>query len=133
MTHTYTISGMTCNGCVAKAKSALLKLGDVTEATVQLEAPQATIHMQKHIPVSELQSALSNAGTYTITEADGGMQHTSNLEEGCTWLDTYKPVLLIGAFILGVTLLVEGQTGSFDIENWMQNFMAGFFIVFAFF
>jgi copper chaperone CopZ len=51
MTHTYNISGMTCNGCIAKAKSELLKLGDVTAADVQLTAPQATINMQKHIPV----------------------------------------------------------------------------------
>ncbi len=42
---------MTCNGCIAKAKSELLKLGDVTAADVQLTAPQATINMQKHIPV----------------------------------------------------------------------------------
>jgi Cu2+-exporting ATPase len=53
-----------------------MMLGDVTEAEVNLTAPQATITMQKHIPVTTLQSALSKAGNYTITEADGGMHHT---------------------------------------------------------
>jgi len=124
---------MTCNSCVAKAKSALLKLGDVTEAAVQLAAPQATISMQKHIPVQQLQAALSNAGTYTITEADGGRHHGAAVEENPSFLVTYKPVLLIGAFITAITFLLELANGGFQLERWMPNFMAGFFLVFSFF
>ena len=133
MTHTYNITGMTCGNCVAKEKSQLLMLGDVTEADVQLTAPQATITMQKHIPVTVLQNALNKAGHYTITEADGGMHHIAAKEETDSWLTTYKPILLIGAYITGVTLLIEVARGSFNWEIWMQNFMAGFFLVFSFF
>jgi len=133
MTHTYNISGMTCNGCVAKAKSELLKLGDIAEADVQLSFPQATITMQKHIPVQELQNALNKAGKYTITEADGGMHYTKAIEEKTSWFATYKPILLIGAYITGATLLIEAVKGSFDVHTWMTNFMAGFFLVFSFF
>jgi cation transport ATPase len=123
---------MTCAGCVAKAKNALLKLGDVTEAAVQLSAPQATITMQKHIPVSVLQDALRNVGDYTITESDGGMEHTAAAAPA-TWYTTYKPILLIGAYITGITILAEMGRGDFDWQRWMQNFMAGFFLVFSFF
>ena len=133
MTHTYNITGMTCGNCVAQAKSQLLMLGDVTEAEVKLTAPQATITMQKHIPVTTLQSALSKAGNYTITEADGGMHHTVPTEETSSWLNTYKPILLIGAYITGATILVEAVKGDFNWHTWMQNFMAGFFLVFSFF
>jgi cation transport ATPase len=133
MTHTYNITGMTCGNCVAKAKNQLLMLGDVTEANVQLTAPQATITMQKHIPVSTLQNALSKAGNYTITEADGGMHHTAVSDEQTSWLATYKPILVIGAFIAGITLLIETASGAFNWESWMQNFMAAFFLVFSFF
>lgn len=133
MTHTYNITGMTCGNCVAKAKSQLLMLGDVTEADVQLTAPQATITMQKHIPVTVLQNALNKAGHYTITEADGGMHHIAAKEETGSWLTTYKPILLIGAYITGVTLLIEVARGMVNWEIWMQNFMAGFFLVFSFF
>jgi hypothetical protein len=118
---------------VAKAKSALLKLGDVTEAAVQLAAPQATITMQKHIPVQAFQSALAAAGAYTITEADGGMKHQAATEENRSWFETYKPVLLIGAFITGITLLSELKNGAFSATTWMQDFMAAFFLVFSFF
>jgi cation transport ATPase len=123
---------MTCNGCVTRVKSELLKLGAVAEAEVQLTAPQATVHMQEHIPVSVLQSAISKAGTFTITEAAHSMHNMEPAEER-TWLATYKPLLLIGAFITGITLLLEAAAGSFDAERGMQNFMAGFFLVFSFF
>lgn len=133
MTHIYNINGMTCNGCVAKAKSALLKLGDITDAAVQLTSPQATITMQKHIPVKELQDALNKAGHYTITEADGGMHHAVVVDENTSWFSTYKPLLLIGAYVLGTTLLLEAVTGAFNTERWMSNFMAAFFLIFSFF
>ncbi|MEO6667897.1 MAG: MauE/DoxX family redox-associated membrane protein [Ferruginibacter sp.] len=133
MTHTYNITGMTCGGCVAKAKSALLKLGDITEAEVQLSSPQATITMAKHIPVSLLQKALNNAGPYSITETNAVIHHSIDTpSESSSWLQTYKPILIIAAYITAISLLIETQTG-FHLENWMQNFMAGFFIVFCFF
>jgi copper chaperone CopZ len=133
MTHTYNITGMTCGNCVAKAKSQLLMLGDVTEADVQLTAPQATITMQKHIPVSALQNALNKAGNYTITEADRAMHHSAETVEKASWFSTYKPILLIGAYILGTTLLLQAVKGSFNAAIWMGNFMAAFFLTFSFF
>ncbi|MGZ3938215.1 MAG: heavy-metal-associated domain-containing protein [Flavisolibacter sp.] len=131
MTHTYLVNGMTCDGCVTKVRSELLKLGDVTEAEVQLSAPQATISMQKHIPLTQLQSALSKAGRYTISEADAGMHLTKDAE--ASWFKTYKPILLIGAYLSVITLFVSVSSGNFSAEFWMSNFMAGFFLVFSFF
>lgn len=125
---------MTCGSCVARAKSELLKLGDVTEADVQLAEPQATITMQRHIATGVLQQALKKAGNFTITEADGGMkQHRAATPPAkASWLQTFKPILLIGGYLTGITLLVELVQG-FDAMRWMQHFMAGFFLVFSFF
>ena len=67
MTHTYQITGMTCSSCVAKVKSELLKIGDITSADVQLAYPQATIAMQQHIPVKQLQEAVSRAPKILIS------------------------------------------------------------------
>jgi copper chaperone CopZ len=121
MTHTYNIEGMTCGNCVAKAKSALHSLGDITEAQVQLTAPQTTITMQKHIPTTILHDSLKKAGAYTITGADGGMHHApahrnslaAGAAEQTSWLSSYKPILLIGAYILGGILLVQAVNGGF--------------------
>jgi len=133
MTHTYNISGMTCNGCVASVKSELLKLGDITAAEVQLTAPQATLSMQKHVPITSLQNGLKKAGNFNITEADGGMHHVADKDETVSAISTYKPILILGAYITGITLLIEYGDGRFNGENWMQNFMGAFFLAFSFF
>lgn len=130
MKHTYNISGMTCGGCLAKVKSELLKVGNITAAEITLRSPQASLTMQTHIPVSELQKALSNAGNFNITEVDGGM-HTASIEKAGSWFATYKPLLLIGGFIVGITLLLDIKNDN--LESWMRHFMGSFFIVFSFF
>ena len=134
MTHTYNISGMTCSSCVAKVKSELLKIGDITETDVQLKSPQATITMQKHIPVESLQSAIQKAGHYTIAEADGGMQHaTSIAAENLSWFQTYKPILLIFFYVTLVSIIVASSVNGFDWMTGMRVFMSGFFLAFSFF
>jgi copper chaperone CopZ len=124
---------MTCNGCVAKVKTELLKLTDVTAADVQLALPQATITMQKHIPIQVLQGALQKTGNYTITEESAQMLHSEVVEENISWFQTYKPILLIGVYITSVTILLEWSKDAFDLQSWMMHFMAGFFLVFSFF
>lgn len=134
MIHTYTIQGMTCGNCVAKVKSELLKLGDIVSADVQLQSPQATLEMSKHISTSNLQQAISKAGHYTITEADRGMTEakhgvSNESQEG----NSYFPIFLIFGFIAGITLLIQITRYSFSWVQWMTHFMAGFFLVFSFF
>ncbi|HMJ47627.1 MAG TPA: MauE/DoxX family redox-associated membrane protein [Ferruginibacter sp.] len=133
MTHTYNISGMTCNGCVATVKDQLLKIPFITAAMVQLTPPQASLRMQKHIPIKEIQQALLEAGSYKITEADTGMyNYKIKRLEAPSWFTTYRPVLTIAAYLLGITLLIE-IPDAFHTDRWMANFMAGFFLVFSFF
>jgi copper chaperone CopZ len=131
MTHTYTISGMTCGSCVSKVKSELLKLGNVLEASVQLAAPQATITFQQHVPLPQLQEAIGKAGPYRIKE-EGAAPAAPDAPQA-SWLVTYKPVLLIGAYLTAATLLLEWREGAFDTNRWMHHFMGGFFLVFSFF
>lgn len=133
MTHTYEITGMTCTGCVAKVKSELLKLSDVTNAEVQLTSPQATIGMSKHIVVSDLQAAVHKAGNYTITALDTPMQHSINDSAEAATTNNYFPFFLIFTYITGTSLLVQLAKENFDRMQWMSHFMAGFFLVFSFF
>ena len=67
MTHKYTITGMSCNGCRSKVEKALNEIQDV-EATVSLETNCATISMKNHIPIVRFQEELSKVGNYTILE-----------------------------------------------------------------
>jgi copper chaperone CopZ len=133
MTHTYQIEGMHCNSCVSKVIEELTKLSDVTKAEVQLSSPQATITMQQHISDETLQRAVANAGTFTIKEADNGVNSFTAKQEPVNWLVTYKPLVLVFAFITGIAFLTGWQGDDFNGIRWMNNFMAGFFITFSFF
>nr|WP_314836658.1 heavy metal translocating P-type ATPase [uncultured Flavobacterium sp.] len=70
MIHTYSITGMTCDGCRSKVEKALNTIEGV-EAKVALNPPIATITMEKHIPTTQLQEALTAVGKYTIEMNNG--------------------------------------------------------------
>jgi cation transport ATPase len=129
MTHTYQITGMTCAKCEAQVKSALLTLPDVTSAEVSRETNTATITMTKHIALSALQKAIGENGKYKITAE----HHSEATEQAKSWLETYKPILLIFAYITSISLLVQFTNHHFMPMQWMQHFMAGFFLTFSFF
>lgn len=130
MTHSYTVAGITCEGCVAKVKSKLLMHPDVLSADVKLEGQKATITMQRHISIDELQNAIGKETKYKISaDATDHSHHTMQAETTKSWFVTYKPLLLIGLFISGVALI----TANGSLHKGMNVFMAGFFLVFSFF
>ena len=66
MKHTYTVTGMTCNGCRTSVEESLNSVKDVISAKVDLEKEEALVEMTKHIPIEVLQKAIS--GKYKISE-----------------------------------------------------------------
>jgi copper chaperone CopZ len=133
MTHTYSISGMTCGNCVSKVKSELLKIGDVIQAEIQLSRPQASITMQKHVPVSTLQNAINKAGNFVIAEMPGDYHPADHESDDNQRWKLYWPLILVFTFITGIAIITSFQQGQFNWMGWMNNFMGGFFIAFSFF
>lgn len=66
MIHTYTITGMSCDGCRTKVEQTLNAVEGI-QAKVTLEPPTAILTMDKHVPTAQLQEALTAAGNYSIT------------------------------------------------------------------
>jgi copper chaperone CopZ len=126
---------MTCSGCQAKVQGLLSKVMGVKNVAIDLSKGEATIEMDKHIPTSDLQSVLKDYPKYQLTENGHHQNHLAPIieEETKSWLETYKPILLIFGYISGATILVEAANGVFVWMRWMQHFMAGFFLVFSFF
>ncbi|MEO6453282.1 MAG: cation transporter [Ginsengibacter sp.] len=135
MTHTYSVSGMTCNGCQAKVQKLLSAISGVNNVSIDLPKGEATIDMATHISTFQLKSALKDYPKYQLEEKQSVQEDPVSLseEETKTWMETYKPLLVIFAYIIGVTVSIEISRGAFILETWMQNFMAGFFLVFSFF
>ncbi|MBF2709142.1 heavy metal translocating P-type ATPase [Flavobacterium soyangense] len=75
MTHTYIITGMSCNGCRTKVEKALNEI-DGVEASVSLEPPVVTLTTNKKVPIFKLQKALYAAGNYIISESDVAFENS---------------------------------------------------------
>ncbi len=86
MTHTYKITGMTCNGCRSHVEKTLSEVAGVSKATVDLEKAEATIEMESHIPIETFQKAMTDDGdSYSIHKLGDYQMHVyseTNVESG---------------------------------------------------
>jgi len=129
MTHKYKVTGMTCTGCQAKVQSLLSAVPAVKKVSIDLEQGEATIEMDRHVSTADLQTALKAHPKYQLSETPHEPHETTGTDEAAKpWLSTYKPILLVFTYILGITLLT-----SHDVMQGMRHFMAAFFLTFSFF
>jgi len=128
MIRTYTINGMTCEGCVAKVTYLLEQHSNISLAEIELKNNTATLTVEKEIAIDELRRLFEAHPKYTIT-----FSNSNEDKQNKHVFTTYKPLLLIFLFIAATTAIVSIDNGKIDVMLWMQYFMAGFFIVFSFF
>lgn len=127
---------MTCGGCQAKVQTLLSTVKGVKNVMIDLTKGEVAIDMDQHISTPELAEALKDYPKYRISESNHNYQDTTSNSapgEAKSWIGTYKPILLIFGYIVGVTILIEIAGGTLIWHRWMGHFMAGFFLVFSFF
>lgn len=91
MTHTYKISGMTCDGCRQHVENALGKVSGVESVTVDLANHNATIHMAEHVPLEVLKQKLKDGGgQYDIHPSDAVIKPKYALPEIKRYSHNYK-------------------------------------------
>jgi copper chaperone CopZ len=147
---TYPLQGLHCGACVARVTQALKPLAD--DVQVSLQPMQVTLK-HPHADVAALKTAVASAGAYVLVENRplAGIESArvaTNLvanELQPSWFSTYRPLLLIAAYLLLGSVLVQfglhagHGMGWLDImatisaQEVMRYFMAGFFLVFSFF
>lgn len=130
----YQISGMTCGGCVNRVKQALAPLAEDVQVTL---TPPAVTLTNPSQDINQLNQTLKTIGKYTLT-AELGSNFAPEAKQAPqdapkSWLATYRPLLLVFAYILLICLGVEYTHGDFSLSRFMPNFMAGFFLCFYFF
>ncbi len=135
----YGISGMTCEGCVSKVKETLSSVAAIKQVDIQLNYPQAIIQSNDELDLTSLNLFLAKTGNYIISNQEiekdlPPMPEIKPVESnGPISVNTYKPLILIISFIAGISAISQYSFDSFSFMIWMRHFMAGFFIVFAFF
>ena len=134
---------MHCAACVGRVTDALWTLAD--NATVTLHPPRATLSNPKTQDIAALNAAVAKAGAYTLSPIAASPPAAANVsaapasraataasgDDERGWLETYYPLLLIAAYISLASFAGTGHAGDFDVQAWMTNFMAGFFLVFS--
>ncbi|CAM8649710.1 Heavy metal-associated domain, HMA [Burkholderiales bacterium] len=136
---TYPLEGLHCGACVKKLDAALRPFA--TDVSVSLAPMQVTL-TEPRADFNALAQAVAAAGSYRLLPAGEQASKpgvaTTRLEPppSPSFLAVYRPLLLIVAFILGASVLVQvglhGLAGVDAMET-MRYFMAGFFLVFSFF
>ena len=148
-TTTYALTGLHCGACVNKVTQALEPLAagvevslqpmqvTLTEATADFEALKVAVeNAGKYLLMPHLEPVqLSNMAPDQSVQAQKAPSETDE-NSASSWLATYSPLLLILAYILGASLLVQigmGGKAGVTTADTMRYFMAGFFLVFSFF
>jgi len=96
MKHTYSIHGMTCNGCRSKVESILNNLDHVIAANVNLETSEATIEASAPLDPKTIQAALPDK--YTVQTEINNMFETTKTQEKSD-LQQLFPLFLIFFYI----------------------------------
>lgn len=134
MERVYDVEGMHCAACTQKIAAALEGLPGVAHAEVTLTPSQVKVEMNDPVPFGTLQAAVASAGSYRLREHAEHVQ-PSKAEEPTPSApkESLYPLILIVGYLTGAVLLIEVVSGVFSLHRTMQNFMAGFFLVFSFF
>lgn len=132
MNQTIHIDGMTCAACEAKVQYLLKEQGGATDVKVNLETGQVDLSVDESIPLDQIKSIFQPYDKYTVSEGNIDTPPISNEEEKSVWT-VYKPLLLVAGFVALVASAATWKQDQANWMDWMQYFMAGFFIAFSFF
>jgi Cu2+-exporting ATPase len=72
---------MTCNGCRSHVEETLSKVKGISKVTVNLEKAEATIEMEKHIPIETFQESLKDDGGKYSIHKQGEHHHISEAKK----------------------------------------------------
>ena len=129
MQQTYTIKGMTCNGCRAGVEKDLKAIPGVGDVMVSLEKEEAIIQADHAIALETLQAGLK--AKYTISEsAPKNVFAEATTKTSSKWAQL-RPLFLIFGYITVASILLHYK--AWDGRAAMLDFMGLFYIVFSFF
>ena len=125
--YTFRVEGVTCQNCVNSIGAKIAP--QVDSLSISLDNKIAEV-VGDDLTLVQLNQMLEGT-RYRFVDVDG--THAVGDLVLSSWFETYRPLLLIVAFILGSSLLVQLPLEGISVHETMRYFMAGFFLVFSFF
>ena len=133
MIKTFTVTGMTCQGCVASVDKQISTIDGVHKVSVSLESGAVEVHLTHDVPFTNFKAALPEK--YTIEEKNSVVSN-DRLKDGPkavqpSKLKQLRPLLLIFVYLFAASILLNYQ--EWNTREAMLDFMGLFYIVFSFF
>lgn len=121
-----------CSSCVESITPALDAIADLKWSVDTRTSPlELSVETAGTLPQTEIEAALTSHGYKLQGEV---MAPASAVEPASEEPKTsYKVLIILLAYLLGVTSLIQFNSGHWNWMHWMSHFMAGFFLIFSFF
>ncbi len=130
----YFIDGMTCQSCVKTITEHISDIDGVLFAKVNLENKEVQIGADRNISLEQVSAALIDLPKYAVKNVKTNINLVKpSTQFEVSLLKTYKPLIIVFAFIFLVSLAYQVSLGAFNIHLFMNHIMAGFFIGLSFF
>lgn len=146
-------TNLTCQNCVAKVRPLLDQEQSVVAWSVDTQNVDKplTVESNGQIDSQRIVDIVAKAGfrATAISSPPSGAAPSAEKIDSATQVDqmpaiasdqpsrfqlsTYRPLLLVVGYVLGLTVLLEYQQGTFELHRAMRWFMGFFFLGFAFF
>ena len=130
-------TNMKCQSCLSKVSPVLDDAEAVSSWEADLTSPDKLIRVEESGDATkqEIAALIESAGFTAKAVDDETVVNDQTPAPSSTGfrLMTYKPLLVVVAYIAGATLIVEAAHGEFQWPRAMSYFMGFFFLGFAFF
>ena len=126
-------TNLNCGSCVASVSPSLNSDPRIERWSVDTSDPAKTLTVEgRDIASEHLERHLASSGFRILGSAD---EPTTSVGKGesRSLVSTYRPLLLVLAYLLGIVTIVEIAAVEFDWMRAMGTFMGGFFVAFSFF
>lgn len=129
MNYKFSIYGISCASCIQKIS--ILLTNELNATNINFSANSSIVEFKSSIStnVKQLNMSLAKIGSYTVgmvTEVNTQPVSMSTEDK-----PSYKPIYMIFTYLVLVNLVISAK--STQLDSFMANFMASFFLVFSFF
>jgi hypothetical protein len=129
-------TNLNCGGCVAAVKPHLDGDPAIRHWAVDTADPNKVLTVEgEGVSEEVVERHVADDGFKVLGRVEQAAPVTpaARPAEGQSFLATYRPLLLVFAYLIGLVALAEFTAGRFDWMRAMANFMGGFFVAFSFF
>jgi cation transport ATPase len=131
-------TNLNCGSCVAAVRPHLDSEPAIERWSVDTSSPNKVLTVEGDgVSPESIQHHVASGGFKVLGKiedtAPAVTSEETPAEDSRSFLETYQPLLLVFAYLIGIVAIVEISAGTFNWMRAMANFMGGFFLAFSFF